>query len=309
MSSAINLDAIEEVKVLLNTFKAEFGRSGGANIQIVTKSGGAGYRGSAYYYARRDAWNATRWENNRSTSPSRNTTSIRTAPTWADPRPSRALVAEDKKLFFFYSLEAPQGQRPPGPIRRYRLPTELERRGDFSQTSTSRAGRSSSATRCARNVQHPVRRPGCFPGNIVPADRIDPQRPGAPRHLPAAEPHRPRIDGDNYLRQETADHPRSTMSCAPTGRTPANTSFFSTLRTFSSKQTGSEITAGPPDWGFYDGTYEFSDNSISGGLDRGSWRECVNDLSGGVGRRTEGFGVGAESDWRPPAQGRTSATP
>ena len=39
MSSAINLDAIEEVKVLLNTYKAEYGRSGGANIQIVTKSG------------------------------------------------------------------------------------------------------------------------------------------------------------------------------------------------------------------------------------------------------------------------------
>jgi hypothetical protein len=33
MSSAINLDAIEEVKVLLNTYKAEFGRSGGANIR------------------------------------------------------------------------------------------------------------------------------------------------------------------------------------------------------------------------------------------------------------------------------------
>jgi hypothetical protein len=64
MSSAINLDAVEEVEVLLNTCKAEYGRSGGANNQIVTKSGGANYRGSTYYYGRRDAWNATRWENN-----------------------------------------------------------------------------------------------------------------------------------------------------------------------------------------------------------------------------------------------------
>ena len=46
MSSAINLDAIAEVKVLLNTYKAEFGHSGGANIQIVSKSGGADYSGS-----------------------------------------------------------------------------------------------------------------------------------------------------------------------------------------------------------------------------------------------------------------------
>jgi hypothetical protein len=39
MNSSINLDAIAEVKVLLNTYKAEFGHSAGANIQIVSKSG------------------------------------------------------------------------------------------------------------------------------------------------------------------------------------------------------------------------------------------------------------------------------
>ena len=57
-SSAINLDAIAEVKVLLNTYKAEFGRTGGANIEIVSKSGGTNYRGSAYWYGRRDKWNS-----------------------------------------------------------------------------------------------------------------------------------------------------------------------------------------------------------------------------------------------------------
>ena len=65
MNSSINLDAIAEVKVLLNTYKAEFGHSGGANIQIVSKSGSADYHGSAYWYGKRDAWNATPWENNR----------------------------------------------------------------------------------------------------------------------------------------------------------------------------------------------------------------------------------------------------
>ena len=39
MNSSINLDAIAEVKVLLNTYKAEFGHSAGANIEIVSKSG------------------------------------------------------------------------------------------------------------------------------------------------------------------------------------------------------------------------------------------------------------------------------
>jgi hypothetical protein len=65
MNASINLDAIAEVKVLLNTYKAEFGHSGGANIEIVSKSGSSNYGGSAYWYGKRDRWNATPWENNR----------------------------------------------------------------------------------------------------------------------------------------------------------------------------------------------------------------------------------------------------
>ena len=236
MSSAINLDAIEEVKVLLNTYKAEFGRSGGANIQIVSKSGGADYRGSAYYYARRDAWNATRWENNRSDVaeagiPLRH---LRLQP--RRPRGHSGLWSQDdKKLFFFYSLEAPRGQRPPGPIRRYRLPTELERRGDFSQTRDQQ-GRPDlhprSAAQPARATSSPAA-PGCFPGNIVPAE---PHRSPTARRCSNIFPLPNRTDlestGHNYLRQETADHPRLNHvlrhGLEADRRTPA---FFSTLRT------------------------------------------------------------------------------
>jgi carboxypeptidase family protein len=299
MSSAVNLDAIEEVKVLLNTFKAEFGRSGGANIQIVTKSGGAGYRGSAYYYARRDAWNATRWENNRSDVSKPEYHFDTYGANIGGPVAVPGLWSQqEKKLFFFYSIEAPQGQRPPGPIRRYRLPTEAERRGDFSQTRDQQ-GR-------PIFIRDPQRTgacniltggPGCFPGNIVPADRIDANG----RALLSIFPMPDRADlestGHNYLRQETADHPRLNNVLRTDWKYSSNTSFFSTLRTFGSKQTGSEITAGPPDWGFYDGTYEFGDNSISGGWNRVIGSRIVNDLSGGVGRRTEGFGVGSERDW------------
>src|SRR5207247_2599056 len=65
MNSTINLDASAEVKVLLNTYKAEYGHSAGANIEIVSKSGTSQYHGSGYWYGRRDAWYATAWENKR----------------------------------------------------------------------------------------------------------------------------------------------------------------------------------------------------------------------------------------------------
>jgi hypothetical protein len=297
MSSAINLDAIEEVKVLLNTYKAEFGRSGGANIQIVSKSGGAQYRGSSYYYARRDAWNATRWENNRSDVEKPEYKFDTYGFNLGGPVPGMG-SQDDKKLFFFYSLEAPRGQRPPGPIRRYRLPTELERRGDFSQ-SRDQQGRlifiKDPQSTAACNIL--TGGPGCFPGNIVPTNRIDPNGQTLLNIFPA--PNRADLEstGHNYLRQETAKHPRLNHVVKSDWKPTSNSTFYGTVRLFSSKQTGSEITAGPPDWGWYDGTYEFSDNAVSGGWNKVIGAQIVNELTGGFGRRTEGFGVGAESDW------------
>ena len=43
MAQQINLDAIAEIKVLLNSYRAEYGRAGGAQVQIVSKSGGSEY--------------------------------------------------------------------------------------------------------------------------------------------------------------------------------------------------------------------------------------------------------------------------
>jgi hypothetical protein len=117
-SSAINLDAIAEVKVLLNTYKAEFGRSGGANIQIVSKSGSTDYRGSGYWYARRDSWNATPWENNRNGIAKPKYHIDTPGFNLGGPLKIPGLFNQqgEKKAFFFYSVEAPQVQRP-GPVR------------------------------------------------------------------------------------------------------------------------------------------------------------------------------------------------
>src|SRR5215218_2618535 len=122
-SSAINLDAIAEVKVLLNTYKAEFGRTGGANIEIVSKSGSTDYRGSAYYYGRRDKWNANTWENNRAGTAKAKLHIDTYGFNLGGPVQIPGLFNDVKssKLFFFYSLEAPQVQQP-GPQRLFRVP-------------------------------------------------------------------------------------------------------------------------------------------------------------------------------------------
>ena len=46
----VNLDAIAEVRLLNNSYRAEYGQSGGSQLQIVTRGGTSEYRGSGYWY-------------------------------------------------------------------------------------------------------------------------------------------------------------------------------------------------------------------------------------------------------------------
>ena len=52
-----NLDAVEEFKIQTSQYKAEYGRSSGGVLSVVTKTGTNEFHGSVYEYARRDDWN------------------------------------------------------------------------------------------------------------------------------------------------------------------------------------------------------------------------------------------------------------
>jgi Carboxypeptidase regulatory-like domain/TonB-dependent Receptor Plug Domain len=128
MAQQINLDAIAEVRVLLNSYRAEYGRSGGGQVQIVTKSGGTDYRGNLYYYGRHEALNANDFFLNRQGVPKPRYRFNTYGANLGGPVPGAR-----KKLFFFYSVEAPLVNRP-GQLRNWTMPTDAEMRGDFSQT-------------------------------------------------------------------------------------------------------------------------------------------------------------------------------
>src|SRR4030095_14300714 len=55
------LDSIAEIKVQTSNFQAEYGRSSGATITVVTRSGSKDFHGSAAYYKRDDALNANEY--------------------------------------------------------------------------------------------------------------------------------------------------------------------------------------------------------------------------------------------------------
>ena len=69
----------------------------------------------------------------------------------------------------------------------------------------------------------------------------------------------------NFTRQETSDNPRFNNLVRVDVRPSGNNTIWATVRTFSSSQYGSEITAGPAKWGFFDGSYVSGDNGVNGG--------------------------------------------
>ena len=128
-----NIDAVEEFKILTNAYQAEYGRAVGGQVQVVTKSGTQQFHGSGYWYGRRSGWNAESWTNKRAGITSPEASRDDYGYTFGGPSSSPACTTQTKKLFFFWSQEFQRRKDPVGE-RLARVPTALERNGDFSQT-------------------------------------------------------------------------------------------------------------------------------------------------------------------------------
>ena len=126
----MNVEAIGEVKILTSNYQAEYGRSSGLQITAVTKSGTNRFRGSVYDILRNSDWNSNSWSNIQNGLPKAVSKQSDWGYTIGGPvgRPGGS-----NNLFFFYSHEY-RPREGGGNVSRFRLPTALERRGDFSLT-------------------------------------------------------------------------------------------------------------------------------------------------------------------------------
>lgn len=132
--ATISLDSVQEFKILTSNYQAEYGRSSGAQISVVTKSGTRDFHGSGYLYHRHDTLNANNWKNNRDRQPRQLFRFNDPGYTIGGPIYIPGIFNRNKdKLFFFWSQEFQRQLRPQG-RRDVTVPTELERRGDFSQS-------------------------------------------------------------------------------------------------------------------------------------------------------------------------------
>lgn len=180
--AAPGLDSIAEIKVQTSNFQAEYGRSSGATINLITRSGSRNFHGSAAYYKRDQAFNGNEYLRREQCSAGQTAQCgaafyrfDNTAWTLGGPVivPGVGFNRGRNKLFFFFSQDY-LARTDPGTLTQRRMPTALERQGNFSQTVDNQ-------NRLV-NIRDPLRTgncsvttggPACFPGNTIPADRID----------------------------------------------------------------------------------------------------------------------------------------
>lgn len=122
---APNPEAIREFKVTTNSYNAEYGRFASGVINIITKSGTNKFNGSVYEYVRNEAFNANEYGSILPRAPYKRN---QFGGSVGGP------IIKDRTFFFFtYSgLRQEQSRFLSGA----RIPTALERAGDFRQSAT-----------------------------------------------------------------------------------------------------------------------------------------------------------------------------
>ncbi|MPY91234.1 MAG: hypothetical protein GEU99_25400 [Luteitalea sp.] len=127
----MNVESIAEVKVLTSNYQAEYGRSSGLQITAVTKSGTNRFRGSLYDVERNSNWDSNSKVNKLNGDPKPITRERDWG--WSIGGPV-GKPGGNNKLFFFYAQEF-EPRTGGNDVVRYRMPTALERQGDFSQST------------------------------------------------------------------------------------------------------------------------------------------------------------------------------
>ncbi len=171
-------DAVEEFKVQTGSYSAEFGDAGGAQVNIVTRSGGNQIHGEAYEFVRSSSFDARTF-----TDPS-------TIPHLAQNNFGGSVGGpiQRNKTFFFLNYE--EFTLSNGLSQIDTVPTAAERAGDFSETGETIYDPSTTAPNPAYDPKRPaspsnpqiLRQP--FPGDMIPAQDINSVSQQVLSHVP-----------------------------------------------------------------------------------------------------------------------------
>ena len=246
----VSIDSVQTVEIKTSSFSAEFGRKPGAAIMAVTKSGGQNYHGALYFFKRHEGFNATDFFTNKaglSKGPYRYSTvgANISGPLFIP----RLFNTSRTKLFFFASSEQIRDARPQG-VRQLNVPTEAERRGDFSSPY-------SIAPNDPLNDKTP------FPNALIPASRINPLMQKYLNLLPAPNAFNRSVTlgNYNYQTQESLVAPKTLETVKVDYALGPKTNAWLRWNYFWENQQGWAVPAGNSNWGWLPSTYKNWTNS------------------------------------------------
>ena len=134
-----SVDAIQEFKILRNSYGPEYGGAGGSQINLVTKAGGNQFHGDAYYYGRNDKLNAENYflgQQKANCIPGDPVCGKKNFLRRNDYGFTVGGPVKKDKLFFFYSEEWNKERR--GQVRQAWIPTAAELGGNFNDLAAAR---------------------------------------------------------------------------------------------------------------------------------------------------------------------------
>ncbi len=247
-----SVDAISEVKLLIENYTAEYGGRTAGQLTLTTKNGTTQFHGTAYDYYRDESLNANEYFNNLTNVPRPRYRYQNFGGTIGGPLivPGTRFNKARQKLFFFFSYDKLFNTTVTN--NTYTMPTALERAGNFSQTVTT------------TGVLVPIYDPTTqtpFPGNIIPANRISPQGQAMLNLFPMPSPG-PRARPDGKPRIQFPCRPAA-IAAAGRQDPPVDYNFSPKVVTFVrllqdyQAQNGYNTTVGPPGgaWGQFPDSY------------------------------------------------------
>jgi hypothetical protein len=191
-----SVDAIEEFRVQTSNYSAEYGRTGGAIINIVTKAGTNQLRGTAYEFLRNKVLDAGNYFNNAAGIERQPFVYNQYGITSGGPVYLPKIYDGRNRTFFFVSYEGVK-------VRRARffngtVPTEAMRTGNFNDL------RSAAGQPILIYNPFSTRRQGSgyirdiFPGNTIPASMHDKVGVNASQYIPLPNQQTPTV-ARNYI--------------------------------------------------------------------------------------------------------------
>ncbi|MEO7143232.1 MAG: TonB-dependent receptor [Bryobacteraceae bacterium] len=127
------MEAVAEFKVITNGISAEYGRLSGGVVEVVTKGGTNDLHGQLFEYFQNDHLNANSWQQNALGGSKVKFSQNLFGGVVGGPVVLPKIYNGKNKTFFFFNYEGFR-LRQAGALQVASVPTELERKGDFSQT-------------------------------------------------------------------------------------------------------------------------------------------------------------------------------